>query len=209
MIETTQNDFEVERKFVVGNPDGLKEQAFKVEKIKQAYIGQGEHFIQRVRAKEVYSSDNNFKMGICSNKQGLMTIKEMVEGNERFESEQPWNLNHVYLMIEREKEKIEKVRYCISQVEKYNISTLTEDQINILLKKGGSEISEDGSQYIEVVMTWEVDFFEGDNSGLVVAEIELYFKGQEVTIPDWIEREVTDKIRYYNSNLAENPYNTW
>ncbi len=56
---------------------------------------------------------------------------------------------------------------------------------------------------------WEVDVFEGDNAGLVVAEIELEHEAQAVTLPDWAGEEVTHDARYYNSNLAVTPFSKW
>jgi CYTH domain-containing protein len=57
--------------------------------------------------------------------------------------------------------------------------------------------------------TWEVDEFQGENTGLVVAEIELESEDQEFSIPSWIGREVTEDPRYFNSNLVNNPYCMW
>jgi len=57
--------------------------------------------------------------------------------------------------------------------------------------------------------TWEVDEFLGDNSGLVIAEIELTIEDQQFAKPDWIGEEVTGNKKYYNANLVEHPYNTW
>jgi adenylate cyclase len=56
---------------------------------------------------------------------------------------------------------------------------------------------------------WEVDEFHGDNSGLVVAELELDFVGQSFPRPDWIGAEVTPLARYYNVNLVGHPYRAW
>jgi len=56
---------------------------------------------------------------------------------------------------------------------------------------------------------WEVDVFEGDNVGLVVAEIELDDEAEIVALPDWAGEEVTDDVRYYNSNLAVTPFSDW
>ncbi len=56
---------------------------------------------------------------------------------------------------------------------------------------------------------WEVDEFLDENAGLVVAEVELESEGQSFKKPDWLGQEVTDDPRYYNSNLASNPYNSW
>ncbi len=57
--------------------------------------------------------------------------------------------------------------------------------------------------------TWEIDVFEGDNAGLVVAEIELSREDEAFERPDWVGNEVTDDPRYFNSNLVANPYRTW
>ena len=57
--------------------------------------------------------------------------------------------------------------------------------------------------------TWEIDVFEGDNAGLVVAEIELSSEDEVFARPEWVGDEVTDDPRYFNSNLVANPYRTW
>ena len=56
---------------------------------------------------------------------------------------------------------------------------------------------------------WEVDVFEGANAGLVVAEIELDDEDEFFDRPEWLGREVSDDPRYYNMNLAKQPYTTW
>ncbi len=58
-------------------------------------------------------------------------------------------------------------------------------------------------------MTWEVDEFHGENGGLILAEIELQRADQQFEKPSWLGREVTDDARYYNSNLATQPYSSW
>lgn len=56
---------------------------------------------------------------------------------------------------------------------------------------------------------WEIDVFAGDNNGLIVAEIELDNEHEQFDVPDWIDVEVTEDKRYYNSNLSVNPYSSW
>lgn len=56
---------------------------------------------------------------------------------------------------------------------------------------------------------WEVDFFFGNNAGLIVAEIELQHEAEPFTKPEWLAEEVSDNPRYYNSNLINNPYLSW
>ncbi|MBP1150244.1 MULTISPECIES: CYTH domain-containing protein [Methylocaldum] len=57
--------------------------------------------------------------------------------------------------------------------------------------------------------TWEIDVFEGDNTGLVVAEIELGNPDETFEKPGWLGEEVTYDPRYYNTSLSTNPYNSW
>lgn len=56
---------------------------------------------------------------------------------------------------------------------------------------------------------WEIDEFFGDNAGLIVAEIELNALDEAFTKPDWLGAEVTHDLRYYNNNLAREPYKNW
>ena len=57
--------------------------------------------------------------------------------------------------------------------------------------------------------TWEVDEFLGENSGLVVAEVELQSEGQIFARPEWLGEEVTHDPRYFNSSLATHPFGRW
>lgn len=56
---------------------------------------------------------------------------------------------------------------------------------------------------------WEIDEFEGDNAGLIVAEVELSRIDEPFDQPDWLGANVSHDIRYYNSQLARHPYRTW
>lgn len=56
---------------------------------------------------------------------------------------------------------------------------------------------------------YEIDEFHGDNSGLLIAEIELNSEEEIFEKPDWLGKEVTGDIRYYNSSLSKQPYNSW
>ncbi|MDZ7805067.1 CYTH domain-containing protein [Thiohalophilus sp.] len=57
--------------------------------------------------------------------------------------------------------------------------------------------------------TWEVDVFEGDNAGLVVAEIELASESETFEPPHWLGEEVSADPRYYNVSLVKHPYKAW
>ncbi|MEM9162674.1 MAG: CYTH domain-containing protein [Cyanobacteria bacterium P01_F01_bin.4] len=58
-------------------------------------------------------------------------------------------------------------------------------------------------------VVWEIDEFEGDNAGLILAEVELDSENQTVEIPGWIGQEVTGDPRYYNASLAKYPFKDW
>lgn len=56
---------------------------------------------------------------------------------------------------------------------------------------------------------WEIDEFDGENAGLIVAEIELNSVDETFIKPEWLGEEVTQDVRYYNNNLAREPYSQW
>ncbi len=56
---------------------------------------------------------------------------------------------------------------------------------------------------------FEIDEFEGENSGLIVAEIELSDENEAFQKPEWLGAEVTADARYYNASLSKNPYSNW
>ncbi len=58
-------------------------------------------------------------------------------------------------------------------------------------------------------MLWEIDVFEGPNDGLIVAEIELPDADTPLELPNWAGQEVTEDLRYRNSNLYLDPWSTW
>lgn len=57
--------------------------------------------------------------------------------------------------------------------------------------------------------TYEVDVFGGDNKGLIIAEIELASEDDYFEKPDWLGKEVTGDMHYYNAWLSKNPYKKW
>jgi CYTH domain-containing protein len=56
---------------------------------------------------------------------------------------------------------------------------------------------------------FEVDVFSGENEGLIVAEVELNSEEEEFQKPDWLGKEVTGELKYYNSQLSLNPFKNW
>jgi adenylate cyclase len=56
---------------------------------------------------------------------------------------------------------------------------------------------------------FEVDEFHGKNEGLVVAEIELKTEDEEFEKPEWLGKEITGDLRYYNAMLSKHPFSGW
>ncbi|MDD5578602.1 MAG: CYTH domain-containing protein [Methylobacter sp.] len=71
-----------------------------------------------------------------------------------------------------------------------------------LIEKTRHLVTDDGN-------IWEIDEFEGENKGLIVAEIELKEIGLPFSKPHWLGVEVTHDLRYYNNNLLNHPYSEW
>jgi len=51
---------------------------------------------------------------------------------------------------------------------------------------------------------WEIDFFEGNNSGLVIAEIEIPAPDYSITLPNWVGRELTGQDDMWSNQALAN-----
>ena len=87
----------------------------------------------------------------------------------------------------------------LSLADAKNLMTLCEEGI----------ISKERFEVVSGNHVFEVDVFDGDNKGLVIAEVELSHEKETFEKPSWLGREVTGEIQYYNSNLSNNPYKNW
>ena len=56
---------------------------------------------------------------------------------------------------------------------------------------------------------FEVDEFQGENAGLIMAEVELRSAAEDFERPGWLGEEVTGDKRYYNAMLSKQPYAKW
>jgi adenylate cyclase len=56
---------------------------------------------------------------------------------------------------------------------------------------------------------WEIDVFQGENRGLVIAEIELQHEDKFFEKPSWLGQEITADPRYSNAGLAMTPFGKW
>jgi CYTH domain-containing protein len=58
-------------------------------------------------------------------------------------------------------------------------------------------------------LDWEIDVFEGDNEGLIVAELEVPAVDHAFERPDWVAEDVTRDPAYKNAALARHPFKDW
>lgn len=56
---------------------------------------------------------------------------------------------------------------------------------------------------------FEVDIFSRENEGLIIAEIELEKEDEIFEKPNWLGKEVTNDIRFYNAYISNHPFKTW
>ncbi|WP_136466489.1 CYTH domain-containing protein [Flagellimonas onchidii] len=87
----------------------------------------------------------------------------------------------------------------INTAEAVNLIDLCED---VVLEKIRYHVSRGNHVF-------EVDEFLGENKGLVVAEIELRHEDEAFERPEWLGKEVTGEIKYYNSQLSKKPFKEW
>ena len=62
---------------------------------------------------------------------------------------------------------------------------------------------------VDKELFFEIDEFLNQNSGLYIAEIELPSEDTVFHKPNWLRKEVTGDVKYYNSYLVKNPFNNW
>lgn len=58
-------------------------------------------------------------------------------------------------------------------------------------------------------LTWEIDKFLSENEGLILAEVELESEEQSIEKPDFVGKEVTGQVKYYNMMLMKYPFTSW
>lgn len=83
------------------------------------------------------------------------------------------------------------------------------DAIQLMEMRTGAIVSK--TRYIEYIdnKKWEIDVFDDENQGLIIAEIELENENETFKLPPWITHEVSTDKRYFNFNLSTNPYTKW
>lgn len=83
------------------------------------------------------------------------------------------------------------------------------DAEQMLVAFGGQQVAKTRHYVNHAGHLWEIDEFDGDNRGLLVAEIELDAEDEAFERPAWLGTEVTEQTRYYNVSLALSPFAGW
>ena len=93
--------------------------------------------------------------------------------------------------------------------DEYEYAIPLDDALALIVSASGSLIEKTRFIRTEGDARWEIDRFEGENAGLVVAEIELACEDAPIELPDWIGEEVTDEARFGNASLSRLPFSRW
>lgn len=155
------------------------ERKFLVDEDKLANYSMAFNFGKKLRQGYISDDGNKSVRVRTDGKKGWMTVKSSIE--DSFVSR-----NEVEMEIPLDKANAMLDLFCPSIISKKRVC----------LQLDGPHV-------------WEIDIFEGDNEGLIVAEIELSSETENFHIPDFIGKEVTHDKKYLNSNIAKHPYNTW
>lgn len=134
---------------------------------------------------------------------GVRTIKQGYLANSKEKSVRiRVDDNRGYITVKGKTEGISKAEF------EYDILV---DEAETMLKTMTDGKLIEKKRYICLVdsKVWEVDVFQGNNQGLIIAEIELKSEDEEITIPDWYGTEVSTDPKYINARLIENPYKSW
>jgi CYTH domain-containing protein len=129
-------------------------------------------------------------------KQGYLTLGPPTSIRVRIEGEQArLNIKEAILDIERT-----EFEYSIPMADANEL--LDKHSIGGIIEKTRYKIHDQG-------LIWEVDEFHGDNAGLVVVEVELEHRDQQINPPNWVGKEVSGNPLYLNVNLCQYPYKMW
>ena len=140
----------------------------------------------------IYYSDRNITQGYFSD--GVTRVRIVSQG--LYEEDE-----RAYLTIKSE--RVGSMRH------EFEYQIPIEDAHQMLDLFCKHKIEKTRYKFKELNNNWEVDVFKGDNEGLILAEIELKSEDEEFELPCFIGKEVTKDKRYYNSNLAKNPFKKW
>lgn len=80
---------------------------------------------------------------------------------------------------------------------------------NKLLSQTDKKVAKKRYQIEIESLVWTIDVFEGDNSPLILAELELEKPEQTFFKPLWLGKEITQESAYNSASLSYKPYSSW
>lgn len=177
---------EIERKYLI-KPDSIDYTRYEKRLIEQGYLSKNP--VVRVRR-----DNENYYLTYKS--KGLM-IRE--EYNLPLTEE-----SYLHLLKKSDGAIIRKCRYLIPY--SYTPVCPAEEPSRVregAVKNDASHIPADHTG--DAVCVIELDVFEGDLAGLILAEVEFSSPEEAVCFaaPDWFAKEVTNDARYQNCNLTD------
>lgn len=190
---------EIERKFLINKLDPFAEfllnsSGFRRSNIRQGYLSNDEDKVIRIRSVKNYGTYGHDLIS----REIFLTVKGKQEGLSKTEVEVPiaigpLNLDSIENLFEMcEGGIIEKTRF------------------KIPYSPAPKDMSEEEHDRLRAMnLQWEIDIFEGDNSGLILVEIELPSEDVKIDIPSWVGEEVSTDFNYSNSYLAQHPFTSW
>lgn len=93
--------------------------------------------------------------------------------------------------------------------QEYEYEIPMEDALEMLQLCIGTPIVKQRFVVMDEGRKWEVDIFQEENEGLIIAELELSDLNQYIELPSWIGEEVTEDPKYLNNYLSLHPYTQW
>lgn len=98
-----------------------------------------------------------------------------------------------YLTIKGKTEGISRLEYEY-EIPKHEAEDLIKTFCSAFIQKIRYEIIYEG-------LLWEIDEFQSPKSGLILAEVELKNEQENVKLPSWVMKEVSDDPAYFNANM--------
>lgn len=83
-------------------------------------------------------------------------------------------------------------------------------RVALYIMIGHKEVTKTRYSYIHTDgKVWEFDQYEGENEGIVLADIELKDEEEKFEIPGWIGQETTKLKKITNNSFSEHPFLHW
>lgn len=211
---------EIERKFLVNIELFLeevsknKENIINREEIKQGYIENIDIIFEKNR---LFILKDDQKCFININETNIENLLyEFFEKTNDLEKYKFNAKNNNVFRIRTVNSKNDKIAFLTLKGKNSGISRTEleyvidyNESIEILKKFCDKIIEKTRYEYLFDNKLWEIDVFQEQNEGLIVAELELSNENETFNKPNFILEDVSLDYKYYNNNLLNNPFINW